>query len=84
MNTPVEPSPSSAENSVVEKLLPFWEGQLFDEIIPFWERVGPDAAGGFNTCLSDEGRLLGRDKFIWSQWRAVWVFARLQRFLALL
>lgn len=77
MNTPVEPSPSSAENSVMEKLLPFWEGQLFDEIIPFWERVGPDAAGGFNTCLSDEGRLLGRDKFIWSQWRAVWVFARL-------
>lgn len=55
----------------------FLEQHLFNEIIPFWERVGPDPKGGFNTCLAEDGTLLGRDKFLWGQWRAVWVFARL-------
>jgi len=55
----------------------FLKHHLLQEIIPFWEKVGPDAQGGFNTCLNDDGSVLSRDKYLWGQWRAVWVFARL-------
>lgn len=59
------------------RLFPVLEGHLLGEIIPFWERVGPDPDGGFYTCLRDDGTLLSRDKLIWGQWRAAWVFAHL-------
>lgn len=36
-----------------------------------------DEAGGINTCIADDGTVLSRNKFLWGQWRAVWVYARL-------
>ncbi|MFA5688885.1 MAG: AGE family epimerase/isomerase [Kiritimatiellales bacterium] len=60
-----------------DSLLNMLTEHLFTEIIPFWEKTGPDPLGGFNTCLIDDGTLVSRDKFMWGQWRAVWVFARL-------
>ena len=36
-----------------------------------------DPAGGINTCIRDDGTLVSRDKWLWSQWRAVWLFATL-------
>ena len=59
------------------RLLPMLEKKLLEEIIPFWERVGPDPEGGFYTCLADDGTRISRDKILWGQWRAAWVFARL-------
>lgn len=59
------------------RLQQFLRDHLLNEVIPFWEANGPDPEGGFNTCLREDGRLINRDKFLWSQWRAVWVFARL-------
>ncbi len=50
---------------------------LFDHVMPFWERHGFDALGGLNTCISDAGVILSTDKWLWSQWRAVWVFSRI-------
>jgi N-acylglucosamine 2-epimerase len=50
---------------------------LVADIVPFWVRHAIDANRGINTCLTDEGRLLSRDRWSWSQWRAVWTFARL-------
>jgi N-acylglucosamine 2-epimerase len=52
---------------------------LFRQVIPFWLEHAVDRDGGLNTCLTDEGRLVSRDKWLWSQWRAVWVFSRLYR-----
>lgn len=51
--------------------------QLLDNIVPFWLRYAIDPAGGINTCIRDDGSLVNRDKWLWSQWRAVWVFSRL-------
>ena len=51
--------------------------ELFEHIMPFWPRHAVDAAGGLNTCISDSGEVLNRDKWLWSQWRAVWVFSKL-------
>ncbi len=45
--------------------------------MPFWERHAFDPGGGLNTCIADDGSWLSRDKWLWSQWRAVWVYSRL-------
>lgn len=58
-------------------LLQSYRTMLLDDIIPFWTRHAIDPAGGLNCCIADDGKLLSRDKWMWSQWRAVWVFAKL-------
>ena len=50
---------------------------LLDDVIPFWTRHAIDPNGGINTCIADDGRLVSRDRWNWSQWRAVWVFSAL-------
>jgi len=50
---------------------------LYAHILPFWNDHAMDAAGGINTCIADDGKVLSRHKFLWGQWRAVWVYARL-------
>ena len=52
---------------------------LFDDVVPFWLEHGVDATGGLNTCMTEEGTVISHDKWLWSQWRAVWVFSRLYR-----
>lgn len=52
---------------------------LFNQVLPFWFEHAVDRAGGLNTCITDEGKVVTRDKWLWSQWRAVWVFSRLYR-----
>ena len=50
---------------------------LLGDVIPFWMRHAVDADGGINSCIGDDGTVHSRDKWLWSQWRAVWVFATL-------
>ncbi len=50
---------------------------LLDDVIPFWMRHAIDANGGTNTCIRDDGRIISRDRWSWSQWRALWVFSKL-------
>ena len=52
---------------------------LLTDIMPFWDRHAIDPGGGINTCIRDDGTLVSRDKWLWSQWRAVWVYSRLYR-----
>lgn len=55
----------------------FLKKHLIEDIIPFWTTHALDAGGGINTCIGDDGTIINRDKWLWSQWRAVWVFAKL-------
>ncbi len=50
---------------------------LLDDVIPWWLRHAIDPDGGINTCIQDDGRVVSRDRWNWSQWRAVWVFSKL-------
>jgi N-acylglucosamine 2-epimerase len=52
---------------------------LHGHVLPFWERYAFDSHGGLATCLRDNGAIVNHDKWLWSQWRAVWVFSRLHR-----
>ena len=56
-------------------------GHLFGHVLPFWERHAFDAKGGLLTCVHDTGEVLSTEKWLWSQWRAVWVFSRIYRSL---
>lgn len=57
----------------------FLRNHLLGCVVPFWLRNTIDGDGGINTCVRDDGTLVSRDKWLWSQWRAVWVFCRLYR-----
>src|SRR5687767_5956599 len=53
------------------------EEHLLGHVMPFWTRFALDPRGGLNTCIRDDGTVVSRDKWLWSQWRAVWVFSEL-------
>lgn len=50
---------------------------LFDHVLPFWTTHAVDKCGGLCTCIGDHGEILSTEKWLWSQWRAVWVFSRI-------
>ena len=50
---------------------------LLNNVIPFWMKHAIDPRGGINTCITDEGQIVNRDKWCWSQWRAVYLFSKL-------
>lgn len=59
-------------------LLQRYRTELLDHVVPFWLRYGVDCKnGGICTCISDQGEVLSRDKYMWSQLRAIWSFAAL-------
>ena len=58
----------------------FLRQQLLEKIMPFWMRHAVDRVnGGLFTCISDDGTLQSRDKYLWSQTRALWTFSALHR-----
>jgi len=53
---------------------------LLEDVMPFWSRHAIDRVhGGLFTCIADDGRVLSRDKYLWSQARALWTFSALSR-----
>ena len=55
----------------------FMRDHLLSDIMPFWQRHAIDPRGGINNCIRDDGSLVSDDRWLWSQWRAVWVFSKL-------
>ena len=52
--------------------------ELRESVIPFWEKFCPDReAGGYFTCLDRDGTVYDTEKFMWMQWRIVWMFSEL-------
>ena len=65
----------SEDFSTLHKL---YRAELLKRTIPFWLKYGLDwAYGGICTCVSDEGKVLSGDKYVWSQLRAIWTFSAL-------
>lgn len=59
-------------------LLEQYRSELLDHVVPFWLKNGVDwKNGGICTCISDDGRVLSDDKYMWSQLRAIWTFSAL-------
>jgi N-acylglucosamine 2-epimerase len=58
-------------------LLDLYRRTLVDDVVPWWICHGIDPDGPINSCIGDDGQLINRDRWNWSQWRAVWVFSKL-------
>lgn len=59
-----------------ETLVVRYRKQLLRSVIPFWLQHAIDPTdGAINTCLSIDGIVASRDRFIWSQARALWTFS---------
>ena len=55
-----------------------YRSELLDRTVPFWLKYGVDwKHGGICTCISDQGKVLSGDKYVWSQLRAIWTFSAL-------
>ena len=50
---------------------------LNNEVMPFWLKYSGDASGAINNCLTEDGKVLSRDRYIWSQGRALWTYSAL-------
>src|SRR4051794_30568763 len=55
----------------------FLQDHLLRSVLPFWLAHAIDPSGGINTCIGDDGAIISRDKYLWSQWRAVYTFSAL-------
>lgn len=61
-----------------KKICAQYRSLLLDGIAPFWLERGIDREhGGVLSCMSEDGKVLSGDKFIWSQARSVWTFSAL-------
>ncbi len=59
-------------------LLAIYRAELLERVVPFWLEHAIDwQNGGILTCISDEGKVLSEDKYMWSQLRAIWTFSAL-------
>jgi N-acylglucosamine 2-epimerase len=64
-----------------QPMIAWLRGHLFEHVLPFWDTHAIDDQGGLFTCLGDSGAILSTDKWLWSQWRAVWVYSRIHNHL---
>ncbi len=52
-----------------------YRATLTEEVIPYWLKHSKDDTGAINNCLAEDGSLLSKDRYIWSQGRALWTFS---------
>ena len=57
-----------------------YEKELLENVVPFWLNHAQDREyGGFFTCLDRDGSVYDYNKYMWMQWRIVYMFAELYR-----
>lgn len=55
-----------------------YEKELLENVVPFWLNHAQDREyGGFFTCLDRDGSVYDYNKYMWMQWRIVYMFATL-------
>jgi len=55
-----------------------YENELYERVIPFWEKHCTDRQfGGYFTSLDRDGSVYDTEKYMWMQWRIVYMFAKL-------
>jgi N-acylglucosamine 2-epimerase len=55
-----------------------YQNELLQNVIPFWEKNCIDKEfGGYFTYLDRDGSVYDTDKYMWMQWRIVYMFATL-------
>jgi len=65
------------DKNVLQKYRDQYARTLTDEVIPFWLKYARDPSGALNNCIDEDGTVLSRERYIWSQGRALWTFSAL-------
>lgn len=52
-----------------------YSDSLNNKVLPFWLKHSIDESGAINNCLTEDGTILKKDRYIWSQGRALWTFS---------
>ena len=60
-----------------KKYYELYSNTLEKEVMPFWLKYSLDESGAINNCLGEDGSLVSRDRYIWSQGRALWTYSAL-------
>lgn len=56
----------------------FYRQEIINSFLPFWKKAIDNTNGGIYTCFNNEGStLISTDKYIWSQGRFLWIWARI-------
>lgn len=62
--------------TILKNIKAKYENELLNMITPFWENNSPDLEnGGFFNCLDRYGKVYDTEKYMWMQWRNVYMFA---------
>lgn len=63
---------------MIDELQARYRRNLLESVVPFWLRHSLDREhGGQWNCLTADGRVFDRRKYLWMQGRSVWMFSRL-------
>ncbi len=61
-----------------KKYAEIYENELISSVIPFWEKNCVDTEyGGYFTSLDRDGSVYDTTKYMWMQWRIVYMFSEL-------
>lgn len=52
-----------------------YDSELNERVMPYWLKFSGDESGAINNCLAEDGTVLSRDRYIWSQGRALWTYS---------
>lgn len=57
-----------------------YRNELLDNIVPFWTKNCIDTEyGGYFTMLDQDGSVYDTNKYMWMQWRIVWMYSELYK-----
>lgn len=62
---------------MLNELLNLYKDTLLKDVVPFWLKYSLDESGAINNCIDDSGKLISKDRYLWSQGRALWTFSAL-------
>ncbi len=64
--------------SITKNTINRYEKELLESVVPFWEKNCVDRElGGYFTFLDRDGSVYDTEKYMWMQWRIVYMFATL-------
>lgn len=58
-----------------EKYRNLYYNTLVNEVMPFWLKNTIDITGAINNCIDEDGTIISKERYIWSQGRALWTFS---------
>ena len=65
------------DEMLINEWISLYKKTLYNDVIPFWMKYSLDESGAINNCLDDTGELISKNRYLWSQGRALWTFSAL-------